>query len=86
MAPPSSALLYVIACPVGSFYSTGPKAISLEAASRYVRAWPGGSGDTKIGANYGPCFLPQVEAATRGFQQNLWLFGEEQVRRSNLQF
>ena len=42
-----------------------------------VRAWPGGVGDKKLGANYAPCIKPQLEAAARGHQQNLWLFGEE---------
>ena len=43
-----------------------------------MRAWPGGVGDKKLGANYAPCILPQLEAAKRGFHQNLWLFGEEE--------
>lgn len=78
VGPPGSALLYVIACPVGPYYPTGFKAISLEATTYAVRAWPGGVGDKKLGANYAPCILPQLEAAKRGFQQNLWLFGEEE--------
>ncbi|KAI6250248.1 Branched-chain-amino-acid aminotransferase [Erysiphe necator] len=75
---PSSALLFVIASPVGPYYPTGFKAISLEATDYAVRAWPGGVGDKKLGANYAPCILPQLEAAKRGFQQNLWLFGSEE--------
>ncbi|KAL7960331.1 aminotransferase [Trichoderma compactum] len=75
---PSSALLYVIASPVGPYYPTGFKAVSLEATNYAVRAWPGGVGDKKLGANYAPCIVPQQEAASRGFQQNLWLFGEEE--------
>ncbi|KAF4978777.1 hypothetical protein FZEAL_4891 [Fusarium zealandicum] len=75
---PGSALLYVIASPVGPYYPTGFKAISLEATDYAVRAWPGGVGDKKLGANYAPCILPQLQAASRGFQQNLWLFGEEE--------
>jgi hypothetical protein len=43
-----------------------------------VRAWPGGVGDKKLGANYAPCIVPQMQAASRGFHQNLWLFGEEE--------
>uniref|UniRef100_L2G6Q7 Branched-chain-amino-acid aminotransferase n=1 Tax=Colletotrichum fructicola (strain Nara gc5) TaxID=1213859 RepID=L2G6Q7_COLFN len=74
VGPPGSALLYVIASPVGPYYPTGFKAVSLEA----VRAWPGGVGDKKLGANYAPCIVPQLEAASRGHQQNLWLFGEEE--------
>lgn len=78
VGPPGSALLYVIASPVGPYYPTGFKAISLEATDYAVRAWPGGVGDMKLGANYAPCILPQLEAAKRGFHQNLWLFGEEE--------
>lgn len=75
---PGSALLYVIASPVGPYYPTGFKAVSLEATDYAVRAWPGGVGNKKLGANYAPCIVPQMEAASRGFQQNLWLFGPEE--------
>ncbi|EED23733.1 branched-chain amino acid aminotransferase, cytosolic [Talaromyces stipitatus ATCC 10500] len=78
VGPPGSALLFVIASPVGPYYPTGFKAVSLEATDYAVRAWPGGVGDKKLGANYAPCIVPQQEAASRGFQQNLWLFGEEE--------
>ncbi|CAH2351550.1 branched-chain-amino-acid aminotransferase, mitochondrial [[Candida] railenensis] len=74
---PDRALLYVIASPVGPYYSSGFKPVSLEATGHAVRAWPGGVGDKKLGANYAPCILPQLEAAKRGYAQNLWLFGEE---------
>lgn len=78
IGPPGSALLYMIASPVGPYYPTGFRAVSLEATDYAVRAWPGGVGDMKIGANYAPCMVPQLQAAKRGFHQNLWLFGEEQ--------
>lgn len=78
VGPPGSALLYVIASPVGPYYPTGFKAVSLEATDYAVRAWPGGVGDKKLGANYAPCIVPQMAAARRGFHQNLWLFGEEE--------
>lgn len=74
---PDKALLYVIASPVGPYYATGFKPVSLEATDYAVRAWPGGVGNKKLGANYAPCIKPQLEAASRGYQQNLWLFGEE---------
>lgn len=78
VSPPGSAMLYVIASPVGPYYPTGFKAVSLEANNYAVRAWPGGVGDKKLGANYAPCIVPQREAMSRGFQQNLWLFGEKE--------
>lgn len=78
VGPPGSALLFVICSPVGPYYPTGFKAVSLEATDYAVRAWPGGVGDKKLGANYAPCIVPQMAAASRGFHQNLWLFGEEE--------
>lgn len=74
---PNRALLYVIASPVGPYYPTGFKAVRLEATDYAVRAWPGGVGNKKLGANYAPCILPQKQAAAKGYQQNLWLFGPE---------
>ena len=78
VAPPSSALLFVICSPVGPYYPTGFKAVALEATADAVRAWPGGVGDRKLGAHYAPCGGPQKQAPARGFQQNLWVFGEDE--------
>ncbi|UZJ52105.1 hypothetical protein CBS101457_001425 [Exobasidium rhododendri] len=75
--PTSDALLFVITSPVGPYYKTGFKPVALEADPNKVRAWPGGTGQFKLGGNYAPGIRPQMEAATRGYQQNLWLFGEE---------
>lgn len=74
---PNDCLLYVICSPVGPYYSTGFKAVKLEATDYAVRAWPGGVGDKKLGANYAPAIKPALEAESRGYQQNLWLFGPE---------
>ncbi|GMM28639.1 branched-chain-amino-acid transaminase [Martiniozyma asiatica (nom. inval.)] len=74
---PEESLLFVICSPVGPYYKTGFKAVRLEATDYATRAWPGGVGDKKLGANYAPCVKPQLEAAERGYQQNLWLFGPE---------
>ena len=42
-----------------------------------VRAWVGGFGYAKVGANYGPSLLATNEAKERGFTQILWLYGKE---------
>lgn len=75
--PSSDALLFVICCPVGPYYSTGFKPVSLEATTKYSRAAPGGTGSYKLGANYSPGVMPQLEAAKKGYAQNLWLHGPE---------
>ncbi|KAK4148017.1 aminotransferase [Dichotomopilus funicola] len=42
-----------------------------------IRAWVGGFGYAKVGANYGPSLLATQEARQRGFGQILWLYGPE---------
>jgi len=74
----TSALLFVMTGPVGPYYPTGFKPVSLMADPAFVRAWPGGSGNTKMGSNYAPTLLVQKIAAEQyGCQQVLWLFGED---------
>lgn len=43
----------------------------------FFRAWPGGVGDRKMGSNYAPTIHVQKEAASKGLQQVLWLYGED---------
>ncbi|XP_041059449.1 branched-chain-amino-acid aminotransferase, cytosolic [Carcharodon carcharias] len=74
----TKALLYVILSPVGPYFSTGSfSAVSLWADPKYVRAWKGGTGDCKLGGNYGASLSAQSEALTAGCQQVLWLYGDE---------
>ncbi|KAK9899727.1 putative branched-chain-amino-acid aminotransferase 2 [Cystobasidium minutum MCA 4210] len=70
-------LLFVICSPVGPYYKTGFKPVSLLATTTDVRAWPGGTGGYKLGSNYAGGVVPQMAAATEGYQQILWLFGED---------
>lgn len=72
-----SAKLFVIACPVGPYYPDGFKPVKLFADTHHVRAWPGGTGDSKLGGNYAPTIRVQAQAATHGYNQILWLFGPE---------
>ncbi|XP_063852257.1 LOW QUALITY PROTEIN: branched-chain-amino-acid aminotransferase, cytosolic-like [Scylla paramamosain] len=74
---PAEALLFVILSPVGPYFASGFKPVSLLADPRYVRAWPGGVGDMKMGSNYGPTLEIQRQAEQQGCQQVLWLFGPE---------
>uniref|UniRef100_A0A7S3DP61 Branched-chain-amino-acid aminotransferase n=1 Tax=Entomoneis paludosa TaxID=265537 RepID=A0A7S3DP61_9STRA len=77
LAAPTSLLLFVITSPVGPYYKTGFEPIKLTADTPYVRAWPGGTGDAKVGGNYAPTMKPQAEAAKKGCSQVLWLFGPD---------
>jgi branched-chain amino acid aminotransferase len=49
----------------------------LASADNMVRAWPGGFGYAKVGANYGPSLVAHAEARARGYDQVLWLFGKD---------
>ncbi|KAJ4176243.1 hypothetical protein NW755_014525 [Fusarium falciforme] len=42
-----------------------------------ARAWPGGFGYAKIGANYGPSFLSLGECRKKGHDQILWVLGDK---------
>ncbi|KAM9955859.1 hypothetical protein ACTFIW_002064 [Dictyostelium discoideum] len=72
----NSALMFVIASPVGPYYPEGFKPVKLIADDQYVRAWAGGSGAFKLGSNYAPTIFPQLEAAKKGFSQVLWLLND----------
>ena len=80
VGPTKSAKLYTILSPVGPYYPSGFAPVKLLADDKYVRAWPGGTGNTKVGGNYGPTILPQMEAAQKGYTQVLWLFGGSKLQ------
>jgi branched-chain amino acid aminotransferase len=73
----SQALFFIILSPVGPYYRTGFKPVSLWACSEYARAWPGGTGALKCGANYAISVMPGELAHEKGCQQVLWLQGKE---------
>lgn len=77
VASAKRALLYIITGPVGPYFRTGVKPVSLLADPQYIRAWPGGVGDKKLGSNYGPTIYVQKQAEAKGLQQVLWLFGDD---------
>ncbi|KAH7025824.1 branched-chain amino acid aminotransferase [Microdochium trichocladiopsis] len=74
---PAEALLYIIASymPVMDAPAGGMKLHT--SPNDMVRAWVGGFGYAKVGANYGPSLLATQEARARGFGQILWLYGKD---------
>jgi branched-chain amino acid aminotransferase len=74
---PKEALLFVILCcfaPMGNM-NGGIKLLASQ--DDMCRAWPGGFGYAKVGANYGPSLVAQGEARKQGYHQILWLFGDD---------
>ncbi|KAH7884084.1 aminotransferase [Phlebopus sp. FC_14] len=77
VAASDHAVLFVITSPCGPYFPQGLRPVSLLAVGENVRAWPGGTGGHKVGGNYSPGFLPQIIAGNQGYDQVLWLFGED---------
>ena len=73
------AKIFVICSPTAPFSLTGPKHISILAIGEHVRSWPGGTGGHKLAANYAPTLLPQEMAIADGYDQCLWILGEERI-------
>jgi branched-chain amino acid aminotransferase len=63
----------VIASPAGSYFSSGPKPVSILVSEHYTRAAVGGTGAAKTGGNYASSLAPQQEAIERGFDQVVFL-------------
>jgi branched-chain amino acid aminotransferase len=76
---PNEALLFVVlSCFPPSLMQEGGVKL-LASQDDMCRAWPGGFGYAKVGANYGPSLVAQGEARAKGFDQILWLFGSDHV-------
>lgn len=63
----------VIASPVGPYFASGVKPVSIWVAEDYHRASSGGTGAAKCGGNYAASLLPQQEAYGRGYDQVCFL-------------
>lgn len=78
--PPDQIKLYAIMSPVGPYFRSRFKPVKLLADTKYVRAWPGGVGNAKVGGNYGASLFPTREAVEKhNVSQILWLFGSEHL-------
>lgn len=63
----------VIASPVGSYFTSGKKAVSLWVSEHLNRAGPGGTGAAKCGGNYAASLMAQAEAYEHGCDQVVFL-------------
>ena len=70
--PAQQYLFFVIACPVGPYYSEGFKPVSIWVEQEYVRAAAGGLGSAKVGANYVASLYAAEQAKKAGYSQVLW--------------
>ncbi len=72
--PASTYRFVVFTCPVGPYFA---EPIHLIVEERYVRAFPGGTGDIKAAGNYAGSLLAARESQELGFHNVLWLDGRE---------
>ena len=71
---PSSEYVYVlIASPVGSYFKDGVKPVKVWVSEAFTRAAPGGTGEAKCGGNYAASLAGQLEAASNGCEQVIYL-------------
>lgn len=74
---PKEAMLFIIATYMPELSEPKDGMKLLASQNDTVRAWPGGFGFAKVGANYGPSLMAQQEARSLGYDQILWLFGDD---------
>ncbi len=67
-------LFVVFTFPFGAYFGSP---VDVFVTRRYVRAFPGGTGDTKPAGNYAAALLAELEARSQGCQSVLWLDGLE---------
>jgi len=75
--PSKKYIFTIILSPVGSYYAHGLQPTKLIVESHYTRASQGGTGEAKCMGNYACSLLAGEEAKKKGFDQVLWLDGEE---------
>ncbi len=73
----SSYKFMIICSPVGAYYASGLDPVKIMVEDELVRAVAGGTGFTKCGGNYAGSIAGQVKAEKLGYEQVLWLDGNE---------
>lgn len=75
--PSKKYIFTIILSPVGSYYAHGLEPTKLIVEDHYTRASQGGTGEAKCMGNYACSLLAGEEAKKKGYDQVLWLDGEE---------
>jgi branched-chain amino acid aminotransferase len=75
--PAAEVRYMVIASPVGSYFASGVKPVSIWLSSNYTRAAPGGTGAAKCGGNYAAGLAAQIEGYEHGCDQVCYLDAAE---------
>ncbi len=91
LRPAEKYLFYIIASPVGAYYTEGFNPVKIFVSSKYVRAVSGGTGEAKTAGNYAASIMALTDAQKKGYSQVLWLDAQkrkniEEVGTSNIFF
>lgn len=80
--------IFVVLCPVGPYFQDGFKPLRIFTENYHSRAFPGGAGHYKLGANYAPSIVVSKEAEKKGYHQVLWLTNKQitEIGASNFFF
>ena len=73
LRPSDEYIFFMLASPVGAYYSGGFNPVKIYVEDTYVRAVPGGVGAAKTAGNYAASVKALTEAQRKGFSQVLWL-------------
>jgi branched-chain amino acid aminotransferase len=79
LRPSNEYLFLVMAFVAGGFFGDTVEPVSVLVSRDQARAMPGGTGDVKCAANYGPSFVAQRRAQEAGCQQVVWLDAAERT-------
>ncbi|MET8230452.1 branched-chain amino acid aminotransferase [Micromonospora sp. NPDC005298] len=71
--PANEYLYMVIASPVGAYFTSGVKPVTVWVSPDHTRAAPGGTGAAKCGGNYAASLAAQAEAIEAGCDQVVFL-------------
>jgi branched-chain amino acid aminotransferase len=80
--PAREYLFLLIASPSGAYFPKGVRPVSVWISKNYVRAAPGGTGDTKCAGNYAASLVAQRQANLAGCDQVVWL---DAVKRTDVE-
>ena len=71
--PAKRYLFLLFGSPSGAYFPRGIKPVSVWLSFDYVRAVPGGTGETKCSGNYAASLVAQRQAQSEGCEQVVWL-------------
>ena len=73
LRPSEEYCFFILAGPVGAYYTEGFNPVKIYVEDKYVRAVPGGVGEAKTAGNYAASVKALTSAQQKGYSQVLWL-------------